>query len=587
MKKLITLTICMMLILAVFMAVTPQTARADSAVVGTGTPASCTEAVFDAALAEIYPGATAPGGVLTFNCGPNPHTIIFTGGKHLSDGTIIDGGGLITLSGGNSTQIFFVTQQARVELHHIRLVNGYAADGGAIFVEANTSGDYTYLLLNDVTLSENTSTTFGGAISAQHTALSVINSRLIQNSSNGGGGAISLNMGVLTMSETEVLSNTTQLAGSTGGGLNVWNATLDIRSSKFQGNKAMLSAGGAISLRNCTGSIASSQITQNTAYDFGGGIYHAIGDVTFSQVMIMLNTAPNGGGITNDNSILLLDDTTLTDNTANNGGGIYNFNGQVTLLNAWLLNNQAVYGGGVYNQNGTLALMDVTVNGNSGTSGGGGLYNSGQADLNRVTMTQNTSGDGGAIFNTDTATVTLTNATLSANLANFGGGVFNLGTLSLINVTVAHNTALGGGGGLLHNNSAAAHLAMVNTLFALNTAIAANSDQCLLYEPSETQLFSLWSGGSCGTSTADGNQPNTNAPLDPLGFTGTGLLTEKTMTHALLPGSPAEDAGTCGNGAPAVDQRGIARPYGSACDIGAVETTLIIQNIYLPLVIRP
>ena len=565
-------------------------ARADSAVVGSGTPASCTEAALDAALAELYPGANAPGGVLSFDCGPNPHTLVVTGEKYLYDGTVVDGGGLITLSGGNSTRIFFVSQQARVELHHIRLIYGNAAGGGAIFAEPNFSGDYTNLLLDDVTLSDNTSTTFGGAIGAQHTALSVTNSHLTDNHANGGGGAISLNGGTLTLIATEIISNTAELGGSTGGGLDVLDATLDIQTSTLRGNQSQWSAGGAIALRNSTGTIATSQIEQNTANTFGGGLYQAANsDLALSQVTFTENTATNGGGITNDSSILSLDGaSTLTNNTASSGGGgIYSFNGQVTAQNVELLNNESVVGGGIYNHNGPLFLTDVMVRQNLGTIGGG-LYNSGQAILNRVTLAQNTSGDGGAIFNATGMTAILTNVTLSENSANFGGGVFNNGALTLINATVTKNTALGGGGGVLHNSGASTALAMINTLFALNTASASapNSDQCLLYKAPDSQVFSLWSGLSCGSSIADGNQPNTNAALAPLGFTGTGLSTELTMTHVPLPGSPAEDGGTCGNGAPAIDQRGVARPYGAACDIGAVEMAPFEHTVFLPMIIR-
>lgn len=560
--------------------------RADSAVVGTGTPASCTEAALNAALAELYPGATAPGGVLSFNCGPNPHTIVVTREKYLYDGTVVDGGGLITLSGGNSTRIFFVTQQARVELHHIQLINGFAAGGGAIFVEPNFSGDYTYLTLNDVTLRNNNSTTFGGAIDAEHASLSITNSHLTGNSSNQGGGAITLNEGVLTMITSEVLGNTSALPAATGGGLDVWSVTLDIQTTTFRNNHSQQSAGGAVSLRFCGGTIANSLMDQNTAGLIGGGIYQSNGSVTLSQVTLTNNTAPSGGGIANDNSALVLDGATiLTGNTSTSGGGIYNFNGQVTAQNVQLLNNQAAYGGGVYNsQNGTLTLADVTLSGNSATSGGGGMYNNGQSTLTRVTMALNTAGDGGAVFNADAANLTLTNSTFSENQANFGGGVFNNGTLSLTNITIAKNSALGGGGGILHNSGAATHLAMINTLFSANTAIAPNSNECLLYEAPESQLFSLWQGVSCGSSTTNGNHPNTDVALTPLGFTGTGLPSELTMTHALLPGSPAKDAGTCGNGAPTTDQRGVARPKGTACDIGAVESDS--YRIYLPLVLR-
>ena len=44
-----------------------------------------------------------------------------------------------------------------------------------------------------------------------------------------------------------------------------------------------------------------------------------------------------------------------------------------------------------------------------------------------------------------------------------------------------------------------------------------------------------------------------------------------TETHDLLPGSPAIDAGSVDCPPPATDQRGVARPQGAACDIGAVE----------------
>jgi hypothetical protein len=43
-----------------------------------------------------------------------------------------------------------------------------------------------------------------------------------------------------------------------------------------------------------------------------------------------------------------------------------------------------------------------------------------------------------------------------------------------------------------------------------------------------------------------------------------------TWTHALLPGSPAIDRGEAGQ-CPATDQRGVSRPQGAGCDLGAFE----------------
>lgn len=76
---------------------------APNSVIGTGTPASCTAA----ALAT----AVTAGGVITFNCGPNPLTITITDTLKVRNSTaklVIDGGGLITISGGGTKRILFI-----------------------------------------------------------------------------------------------------------------------------------------------------------------------------------------------------------------------------------------------------------------------------------------------------------------------------------------------------------------------------------------------------------------------------------------------------------------------------------------------
>src|SRR5512147_850678 len=69
-------------------------------VVGTGTPQSCTEAALDAALAG--------GGSITFNCGTSSATLTLTTTKTIGVDTSLDGGGLITLSGGGRVEVFVV-----------------------------------------------------------------------------------------------------------------------------------------------------------------------------------------------------------------------------------------------------------------------------------------------------------------------------------------------------------------------------------------------------------------------------------------------------------------------------------------------
>jgi hypothetical protein len=73
-------------------------------VVGTGTPASCTSAAVVEAIAE--------GGIVTFDCGPEPHTIVLEETARIFNDTgpeiVIDGGGLVTLSGGGARRILYM-----------------------------------------------------------------------------------------------------------------------------------------------------------------------------------------------------------------------------------------------------------------------------------------------------------------------------------------------------------------------------------------------------------------------------------------------------------------------------------------------
>jgi hypothetical protein len=70
----------------------------DATTVGDGSPASCTESALDAAL-------ESNNGALRFDCGEEPHTITVTSEKGITSSLIIDGGGLITLGGGETTRI--------------------------------------------------------------------------------------------------------------------------------------------------------------------------------------------------------------------------------------------------------------------------------------------------------------------------------------------------------------------------------------------------------------------------------------------------------------------------------------------------
>src|SRR5213593_1677070 len=79
------------------------TSSALACVVGTGTSASCTEAALDACL----PGGGSFDGTVTFACG-GAATITVTSTKGISANTTIDGGSVISISGGGTVQVFVV-----------------------------------------------------------------------------------------------------------------------------------------------------------------------------------------------------------------------------------------------------------------------------------------------------------------------------------------------------------------------------------------------------------------------------------------------------------------------------------------------
>lgn len=73
-------------------------------VVGNGTPQSCTSAAVVDAVAQ--------GGIITFDCGPEPHTIVMTQTAKVFNNTgpeiVLDGGGLVTLSGDGERRILYM-----------------------------------------------------------------------------------------------------------------------------------------------------------------------------------------------------------------------------------------------------------------------------------------------------------------------------------------------------------------------------------------------------------------------------------------------------------------------------------------------
>ncbi len=317
----------------------------------------------------------------------------------------------------------------------------------------------------------------------------------------------------------------------------------------------------------------------------GGGIYN-IGFLTLNNSTVTGNHAfDNGAGISNDGTLTLNNSTVSNNNAAKYGGGVAN-SSSLTVNTSTFSGNQVVgtgsqyegFGGAIDNL-GTLVITNSDFVGNRAPSGGGAV-SSGKVNQPGVTATiegttfrdnvghdGGTLGSGGAV-ELSSGTTTIKNSTFSGNQAlgsaDDGGGAIALSfdsQLTLLNSTLSGNSSAANGGGISRVNNGTATIE--NTIVAGNTGSGGASDLSGGgLTSSGHNLFGTLTGTSLTAQASDivGQSPL----LAPLGNYG-----GATRTMALLPGSPAIDAGDT---TLATDQRGIARPQGAADDIGAFES---------------
>ena len=315
---------------------------------------------------------------------------------------------------------------------------------------------------------------------------------------------------------------------------------------------------------NIIGAAAGSTIIDGGGLDrvFDIGLCPPVTPVTISGVTIRNGNAgaAPGGGVRACQ--VILNDSVITGNVANGGGG--------------LAAGGAAFAGGV-------TLTDVTITNNTAGAGdGGGLSSAGSATLTRVVVRGNTAYRGGGLIFFGGFIVA---STISENMANFGGGIYSPSSVSISNSTISGNTAAINGGGIIQQQFT---LELMNVTITGNTApvvggvdyggggsavrntIIANNvgDNCRIQL--FTQGHNLDSGNTCGF-VEPGDLQNTDPLLGPLANNG-----GPTQTHALLGGSPAIDGGDS-NFCSATDQRGVARPQGPGCDIGAYEMSVPVD----------
>jgi predicted outer membrane repeat protein len=459
-----------------------------SAQAGGGTVINCSN---DAELIAKLGG----GGSITFSCAPT--TIVLSSQQIITQPTTINGGGVITISGGGLTRTFIVMTGTQLSLSNLTIYNSHVISpdlngGGAIINYGALSVNKSRFISNSVDNGQG-----GGAI-ISYGVLTATNGSFSQNfggsvSSSNGGGAIQIMTGTATIGNILFISNTSDRYGGAidnedGGPLHVVGSTfvaniardggaidsdsstpMIIDSSVFTNNVATNSGGGAVwaDFTNITGSI----FFNNRAIGSDGGAVYigSLATIQNSQVYSNYAQGPGGGlvaygAITVVNSLFASNAVSLT---AGVGGGIAieAKNGPSSIISSTFVNNHAWVGAGLMlgrssGVSGTL-IVDSQFISNVADINGGAIDNDG-ADyltINRTLFDSNVTlgGGGAAAIDSDSAgPITIYTSTFKNNTAlgnGCCGALYTWGPLTLVNSAVYNNSAAKGSGGLQIDNA--------------------------------------------------------------------------------------------------------------------------------------
>lgn len=521
------------------MAALAQLLTARPALAADGVVNPCTDAELRSEVQALQDGS---GGSLTFGCGTA--SITLTGGvlPTIVKNTTIDGGGVITLSGNNTSRIFVVNTATTLTVNNLTITRGYAdGDGGAI-------ANFGTLRVNNSKFTENqTSSNYSGGAILSYGPLEINDSQFTKNK-GGNGGAVYPRFppAVTTIRNTTFKQNETlNTAGGWGGAMLLWDgAPVTIQSSTFTKNKSRAMGGAIFTQGPSSLNISESKFTKNsTTYVFGEGGALAV------EGPLSLNT------------------NKFTGNHSSRGGAISIFGSTTSVFGDLFKNNWGAYGGAIRQNAGTLNVTNSTFSKNG---------------LNAAGVKINT---GGGALSFDGGTATITHSTFEGGYASYGAVMDMVkGNASFINVTMSGNSAVGGGaidqgGGTtsltnvtIYDNEAGFFGALAfrnGTMTVKNSVIAGTEGIENCYGNITSGGFNLSDDDSCAArfnQAGDKNGAQYNPLLGALANNG-----GPTKTHLPQTGSPLINSGTGVGGTPNNDQRGISRPQGLANDIGAVE----------------
>jgi len=490
--------------------------------------------------------------------------------------------------------------------------NAAGRDGGGIWTSGTTE-------ITNSTISDNSAKIYGGGIMANHITTitnstisgnsavhgggirtiydtTVVGSTLSNNSADGVGGGIWAER-TATITKSMIYGNT---AGNQGGGIWVsdrFSTTMMITSSTISENSA--GAGGGIASIGIT-TIINSTISGNSAISAAGGIVAGFMTTIIGSTISGNSAGSWAGGIMALRTTTIIDSTILDNSAGNSGGGIWTRGrfATTTINNSIISQNSAgLNGGGIWaSASRRTIITNSAIDENSAEVDGGGIWADESIEITDSTVSGNMSGDdGGGIWTEGRfTTMTINNSTISGNSAGDNGGAiyFNDSTSStIVRSTITDNTSdadlsgTGSGGGLFLRGGS---LTIDHSIVAQNTDLSSiGPDLTGFLGVIPDVNFSLI-GNNTGSSLAEAriglSDANGNLIGDP---TGNGIINPlfgpladnggPTLTHALLPDSPAINAGDLNaiagvDDVPQFDQRGegFGRIF-SRIDIGAFE----------------
>jgi Right handed beta helix region len=340
--------------------------------------------------------------------------------------------------------------------------------------------------------------------------------------------------------------------------------TSTVSNCVVSGNSAVgiASAGGTLMVSNCVVSGNSNGITNH-----GHNLTVVNSNVSDNGLSGISFTAPDFVVVT-----ATIRSTTVSGNLG--GGIVANVGGfgvtlQVTITDCTISGNSA-YGGIHFEGVPTLTVTNSTISGNSANAGqgsGGGIRGAHGVSVENSTISGNSAAAiGGGIYG---GTIEIVNSTISGNSAGTsGGGIYeDGGSLNVTNSTITGNSAPSGGG--IYNKRGI----LGNSVVEISDIIlnAGSSGENIFNDGGTvtSEGYNLSSDDGGGYLTGPGDQINTDPLLGPLQDNG-----GPTFTHALLPGSPAIDAGDPNFTPPPFhDQRDchFDRVFNGRIDIGSFE----------------